>query len=151
MRYPTRRNGLIVPPAEIGFTVPTVEQLQTRGLTSIHHGYYPAPRFDSERYASVFRNLIDNTYPMLNVEHNQGKPTLHSRYREGVKRPSDSLMIEVVDDYLMMNGVIVCVKEHRTCSTYQIQPEEWRHIKKGYRNATGLGRRPSASFTDLAS
>jgi len=133
MRYPTRRSGLIVPPAELGFTVPTPEQIETRRLCTIHHGHYPRKNYEQTRYASVFRNLITNVFPMLGVEHNLGQENLHSRY-DAPKRPHDSLMIEVLDDYLVMNGVIECIREKQTRQTYQIMPEEWRHIKRGYRS-----------------
>ena len=131
--YPVRKGGLIVPPGELGFSIPTPEQLGTRGLCSIHHGYYPVNRFNQTRYGSVFRNLITNTYPMLNTEHNQGQGTLHTRYREGVFKPNDGVMIEVVDEYLAENGVIRCRRENHTREVYEIQPKDWQHTRLAYK------------------
>lgn len=134
MKYPTRRNGLIVPPAELGFAVPTIEQIGTRGLVNIHHGYFPRFRFDYVRYVGVFRNLVDNTFQMIQTEHNQGQRTLHTQFRDGVPKPSEALMVEIVEDHLFMNGSITCVRENHTSSTYVIEQPEWRHIKKGYKS-----------------
>lgn len=128
MKYPTRRSGLIVPPAEIGLTVPTPEQLQTRRVCTVHHGYWERHRYDI-RHRAVFRSLVTNTFPLLAEEH----VDLHEKF-DAPKRPRDSLMIEVLDDYLVMNGVIECVKEKATRQVYRIQPEEWTVIKKGYRS-----------------
>ncbi len=132
MRYPTR-NGLIVPPQEIGFSVPSPEAMEKRGAVTSHHGYYERARYIDVRFRCVFRNLITNVYPMLAEEHVQ----LHERY-DAPKRPKDDLMIEVVDDYLTMNGIIECIREKHTRQTYQILPEEWRHIRRGYRGQNRL-------------
>jgi hypothetical protein len=146
MRYPTRQGGLIVPPTELGFHAPTPEQFNTRRLTTNHHGYFERHRYADLRYRMVFRNLVSNVYNLLADEH----VSLHEQF-DAPKRPRDSLMIEVLDDYLVMNGVIECIREKQTRQTYQIQPEEWRHIKRGYRNETGLGRRPSVQPAHVAS
>jgi len=127
MRWPTRRSGLIVPPSELGFTTPTPEQVHTRRICTVHHGYWEHARYNDVRFRSVFRNLVDNTFLLMADEH----LNLHEEY-DAPKRPKDSVMIEVVDDYLSMNGVIHCIKEKHTRGVYQIQPDEWHHIKKGY-------------------
>ncbi len=141
MKYPTR-GGLIIPPVELGFHAPTPEEYNTRRLTTNHHAYFERHRYDI-RHRAVFRNLVTNVYPLLAVEH----VSLHEQF-DAPKRPHDSLMIEVLDDYLVMNGVIECIREKQTRQTYQIQPEEWRHIKRGYRSGTRqVGRFASLQAT----
>lgn len=132
-KYPTR-NGLIISPYELGFHQPTPIELGTRRLVTRHHGYFDYARYDDVRFRSVFRSLIDHVIPMLGTEHNLGQYTLHSMY-EAPQRPPDTLMIEVLDDYLALNGIIECAREKKTCETYQIQPEEWTHIKKEYKGS----------------
>ena len=131
MRWPTRRDGLIVPPSELGFVAPTVEQLATRRQATIHHGYWERARYNDVRFRSIFRNLVTNTFPLLADQHLQ----LHEDF-DAPKRPRDDMMVEVIDDYLIMNGVIHCIKEKHTRSCYQIQPEDWLNIKRGYRSGT---------------
>jgi hypothetical protein len=137
MLYPTRRNGLIVPPAELGYTVPTPEQLATRRLCTMHHGNFPRRDYQYARYASVFRNLVPNVFPMIAVEHNLGADNLHGQY-SAPKKPHDSLMIEVLDDYLAEHGVIECIREKQTRQTYFIEFEEFQIIKRGYRGQTKM-------------
>lgn len=131
--YPVRRGGLIVPPQELGYTVPTPEQIGTRGLTSVHHGYYPRPRFDQTRYASVFRNILPNVFDMIGTEHNLGQDTVHSRYRDGVYKPNDGVMIDFVDEYLDANGVIHCIRENHTREVYEIQRKDWLNTRQAYK------------------
>lgn len=126
MRYPTR-GGLIIPPVELNFPTPTPEQLNTRRATTIHHGYWEKRRYDI-RHRAVFRSLITNVYPLLVDDHIR----LHMDF-DAPKQPHDSLMIEVVDDYLAVNGVVECIREKKTRTTYLIQPEEWQQIRNGYR------------------
>jgi hypothetical protein len=130
MRYPTR-GGLIIPPYELGYTVPTPADLQARRRTNIHHGYWPWNRYQG-RIEQVFASLITNTYPMLSVEHNQGVDNLHADYGPP-PQPSLSQMVEVLDEYISTNGVIECIRHKKTKEHYQLQPEEWNHI----RNAQG--------------
>jgi hypothetical protein len=126
VRYPTR-NGLIIPPSELGFSVPSPEALERRGAVTTHHGYYERARYIDVRFRCVFRNLVSNTYNLLAEEHT----ALHEDF-DAPKRPKDVLMIDVLDDYMALHGVIECIREKKTRTTYQIQPEEWRHIKRGY-------------------
>lgn len=130
MRWPTR-NGLIIPPHEIGFHVPTTEELNTRRAVTIHHGYWERERYLGLRHRTVFRNLITNVYPLLANEHTR----LHEDF-DAPRRPKDSLMIEVLDDFISLHGVIECIREKQTRSTYLIQPEDWAGIKRGYRSGT---------------
>jgi len=132
MRWSTTRSGLAVPPYERGCHVVTPEELETRRLVTMHHGQWPRRNYD-ERYASVFRNLITNVYPLLAHEHAE----LHNEY-DPPKRPPNSLMIEVVDDFLAINGVIECVREKKTRSTYQIDADAWQVIKGGYRGQSQM-------------
>lgn len=136
MKYPTRRSGLAVPPCELGFAVPSPEQLETRGLTSVHHFHFPRTRF-TDPIGSVFRSLETNTTRMLAIEHNIGARSLHAIYREGVSRPSTGVMIDTVDEYLERHGFIVCVKENQTRVHYKITEKEWRHKVKTYRSKDG--------------
>ena len=129
MKYPTR-GGILVPPVELGFHDPTPEEIATRRLTTVHHGWWERYKYDT-RHRVVFRNLIDHAFDLLAVEH----PLLHELY-DAPKRPHDALMIEVLENYLMTHGVIRCIKEKRTKEVYEIQPEEFEHIKKGYKNGT---------------
>lgn len=127
MKYPVRQR-LIISPYELGYQQP--EDVGRRRHVNIHHGYFDRHRYDL-RHRSVFRNLITNVYPMLVEEHNAGRDSLHHVY-DAPPVPPDALMIDVVEEYLALNGVIECVKEKQTRQTYRIQPEEWQHIKKGY-------------------
>jgi hypothetical protein len=47
--------------------------------------------------------------------------------------PRDSLMIDVIDEYLSLNGVINVAYEKRTNQNYQIGSEQWQQIKGFYR------------------
>lgn len=127
MRYPTR-GKLIINPFELGYHQPTEADSPRR--VNVHHGYFDRHRYDL-RHRHVFRNLITNVYPMLVDEHNAGRDSLHHVY-DAPPVPPDVLMIDVVEEYLALNGVIECVREKQTKSTYHIQPEEWAHIKLGY-------------------
>lgn len=133
MRWPTR-SGLIIAPAELGFTVPTPEQLATRRATTVHHGWWERERYLGLRHRTVFRNLVDHAFPLLAPEHVR----LHEDF-DAPRRPKDVLMIDVLDDYMALHGVIECIREKQTRSTYLIQPEDWAGIRRGYRSGcTGL-------------
>jgi hypothetical protein len=128
MGFPTR-NGLAISPYELGFTVPTPEQLETRRAVTIHHGQWERDRYTGPRHRTVFRNLITNTYPMLAPEH----IILHEDYDAPV-RPKDSVMIDVLDEYIALHGFIECIREKQTRSTYIIMPEAYEGIKRGYKS-----------------
>lgn len=125
MRYPTR-NGLVIPVEEMGYT-PTE---RVRRATTNHHNYWERDRYNDVRFRSVFRNLVTNVTTLLIPEH----VDLHERF-DAPKRPSDVLMIDVVEEYLSLHGAIHCVKEKRTNEVYQIEAPEWEHIKGMYRLA----------------
>lgn len=124
MKYPTR-SGLAIPPSELGYA----EVPHERRRTNNHHLYYERYRYD-QRWRSVFRNLTSHVQPMLIEEHTD----LHERF-DSPRVPNDTLMIDVVEEYLSLNGAIDCVREKRTQETYQIQEEEWQMIKGLYRRA----------------
>jgi len=129
VRYPTR-GGLIIPPAEIGLHAPTPEDLGVRRLTSNHHAYFQKAQYHDIRFRAVFRNLVTNVYPLFVPDHAR----LHEEF-DPPKRPKDELMVDVIEEYLSLHGVVECIREKRTREVYQIQPEEWVAIKKGYRRA----------------
>jgi hypothetical protein len=46
--------------------------------------------------------------------------------------PHEGLMIDVLDEYLSLNGVLNIVRERKTNTQYQIHAAEWQQIRKGY-------------------
>jgi len=127
MRYPSN-HGLALPIHELGFEVATPQ----RRLTNNHHLYFEKQRYQDKRFRQIFRGLLPHVYPMYIGQHTD----LHERYSAPVM-PSDFLMIDVVEEYLVMNGVIDVVKEHHTAETYEINSEQWQAIKRQYRGAHG--------------
>lgn len=67
---------------------------------------------------------------MLAYEHNTGHDTLHDRYAPPNK-PKSTIMIDVVEEYLSLNGVINVVHERDTSNTYQVNQERWERIRSG--------------------
>lgn len=129
MRYPTR-NGIIVPPYELGCTIPTPEHRSIRNNVNVHHGFWERKDYQGVQFRSIFRNLIDHTFPMLVVEHNE----LHEDF-DPPKRPEDSRMIEILDDYIAVNGVITVIRESCTRDTQDISIDRWRSIKGSYKRS----------------
>jgi hypothetical protein len=127
VRYPTR-DGLILPPYELGFTIPD-SQAYARRNTQNHHGYFPRRAYD-ENWRRVFRNLLVNVYPMLSYEHN-GIDSLHDSYAPP-RMPKDSLMIDVIEEELATHSVIALVHEKRTNESYHLDLEKWEHIRRSY-------------------
>jgi hypothetical protein len=126
VRYPTRKNGLIIPPYELNFTVPTEEQLNTRRRATIHHGYYNRSNYSGERIHNIFRNLVTNVYPLLAEEHTE----LHNDFSPPIK-PRETLMIDVVEEYLAVNGTVDCIRESKTRQVYQLTANEWERVRNG--------------------
>ncbi len=122
-RYPVR-DGVALPIEEIGYEIVSPE----RRVTNNHHLYFDRAWYMDKRYRQVFRGLLPNVQTMNITDHNE----LHDRF-SGPPMPRDSLMIDVVDEYLFMNGVIDVVRESKTCETYQVMPEQWQSIKGSYR------------------
>lgn len=128
MRYPTR-NGLIVPPSELGFeTVP-----HKRRETSNHHAYFNRAEYRDVSYRRIFRGLVTNVFTLSIYDHQE----LHEVYSPPVM-PKDIQMIDVVEEYLASNGVIDVVREKRTCNTYQIESDTWQNIKSQYGSGHGI-------------
>jgi hypothetical protein len=119
MRYPTQR-GLIVPPNELGIEI----MKPRRRETTNHHGYFNRIDYRDVSYRRIFRGLITNVYT-LDIQAHQN---LHERYSAPVM-PKDALMIDVVDEYLAINGVIDVVREKRTWETYQVTSDQWLAIR----------------------
>lgn len=126
-RYPRYESGLARPVTELGFEV--VEQV--RGKTNNHHLYYPRPNYQSP-LKTTFRNLTDHVHPMWIVEHN----ILHRRYSE-TQIPHEQLMIEVLDEYMALNGVINCVYENKTNQLRQVTQNMYERIRDGQTSPLG--------------
>lgn len=122
-RWP-RQAGLALPIQEIGFEVVQPE----RRLTSQHHLYFPRANYHNIPIRHQFRNLVDHVQTMENSAHSE----LHRRFT-GPPVPRTELMIDVLDEYLALNGVINCVREKKTNDIYQIQPEHWQVIRATFK------------------
>lgn len=118
-RYPTR-NGLAIPVEELGYS-----RLETpiRKQTSNHHLQFERRRYEKEPYMRVFRGLLDRVPIMWIPEH----VDLHDRYSAPIM-PSKFTMIDTVEEYLAINGVIDVVCEHRTNEQYQLTQQQWDRI-----------------------
>lgn len=128
MRWPTR-NGLALPVQELGFDVVPHE----RRTTSQHHLFFERRMYQDSRLHTVFRGLISNVYTMPNQQH----LTLHREF-SAPKMPTDIQMIDCLEEYMSLHGVIECVKEKRTCETYQIESDTWQNIKSQYGSGHGI-------------
>lgn len=115
--YPTR-NGLIISPYELGCTVPTRER------TNIHHGYWPWNKLGDHFISRTFGSLITNTFEMIPEEHNIGRFSLHHDYSPP-KLPNFTTMVEVVDEYLDIQGQIDCIKHNSTREQFIVNREQW--------------------------
>lgn len=128
MRYPVNKQGIALPIQEVGFEV---VQHQRR-LTNRHH-----LQFERNNYTSplqrVFRGLSSRVVDMWIADHNE----LHERY-SAPRVPTDIAMIDVVEEYLSLYGVIDVVREKRTHETYQIESGTWQNIKSQYRSGHGV-------------
>lgn len=128
MRYPVNKQGIALPIQEVGFEV---VQHQQR-LTNRHH-----LQFERNNYTSplqrVFRGLSSRVVDMWIADHNE----LHERY-SAPRVPTDIQMIDVVEEYLSLYGVIDVVREKRTHETYQIESGTWQNIKSQYRSGHGV-------------
>lgn len=129
MRYPTTKAGIAVPPQELGYDV----VLPERRKTSQHHLFFERRMYQDSRLHSVFRGLVSNVYTLPNTQHNE----LHERY-SAPRVPTDTQMIDVVEEYLSLYGVIDVVREKRTHETYQIESGTWQNIKSQYRSGHGV-------------
>jgi len=122
MRYPVR-NGRIVPVTDLGYDIVPFERRQTTN----HHMWYNRVDYMDTRYKQVFRGLLPHVVTMPILQHLD----LHDNFSPP-KQPTDLVMIDVIEEYLSLNGVIDCVRERKTNETYQIEPEQWQQIRGGY-------------------
>lgn len=128
MRYPVNKQGIALPIQEVGFEV---VQHQRR-LTNRHHLQFERNNYTSPLHR-VFRGLSSRVVDMWIADHNE----LHERY-SAPRIPSEVAMIDVVEEYLSLYGVIDVVREKRTHETYQIEPGTWQNIKSQYRSGHGV-------------
>lgn len=122
-RYP-RIQGLALPIQEIGYEVVERE----RRITNQHHLYWPHSYYHNIPIRHQFRNLVDHVQTMRIPDHDD----LHRRFT-GPPVPRTELMIDVLDEYIALNGVINCVREKRTSDVYQIEPNQWQVIRESYK------------------
>jgi hypothetical protein len=107
------------------YASPTEAQLHTRHATNNHHVYFDrADYIHGPRWRGIFRSLVPHVYPMLVTDHFD----LHDQF-DAPKMPRDGLMIDVIDEYAALNGVLNLVHEKRTNETYQITLEQWERIR----------------------
>ena len=85
-----------------------------------------------KRYRQIFRGLLPHVQTMRTDDHIE----LHERFSGSVV-PKDSLMIDVIDEYLSLNGVIDVVREKRTRETYELTADQWDLYKRQYRGVHG--------------
>lgn len=117
-RYPTSQ-GLAIPIQQLGYEVVLPERRQT----SQHHLYFPRRLYDQTPVRHLFRNLVDHVQTMDNQPHRE----LHYRYT-GPVLPRRELMIDVMDEYVALHGVLDFVSEKRTSQTYQLSEEQYQNI-----------------------
>lgn len=118
MRYPTR-DGLAISPYELGY-----EQVAPqRRISNSHHRYWPRNNYQGF-VTHIFRGLVTNVHTMYIEEHDQ----LHRDF-SAPQMPKEGLMIDCIDEYLALNGVIEVVKDRVTAQHYQITAEQWARIR----------------------
>ena len=126
-RWPTTKSGLAVSPAELGYeTVP-----YKRGVTNNHHQYWPRAKYAEQPLLRTFRGLPLHVNTLRITQHSE----LHEDY-DPPKTPSLNAMIDVVEEYLFMNGVIDVIRESKTNEMYQLNSEQWQNIRNGQNERT---------------
>lgn len=120
-RYPTR-NGIAIPVTELGYEIAAHE----KGKTNNHHLYFPRGKYVERPLSRIFRGLPLHVVTMLVPEHVE----LHHEY-DPPKSPPTHQMIDIIDEYLFMNGAINVVSESNTSHTYQVMQSKWEAIKNG--------------------
>lgn len=115
-------------PYELGRTVPTQEQIASRGVVTNHHLYFCKRDYMSIRWRQIFRALPEHVVPLLKEEHSE----LHNEF-DPPKMPKDTLMIDVIEEHLATHGTIECVRENKTNEVYEIPLESWEMVKGLYR------------------
>ena len=127
MKYPTR-GGLVVPPIELGFNDPSPENFRYRNTTN-HHWYWTRQQYGRSAIHHTFRNLVDHVSPLVKEEH-QG---LHDKYSPP-QIPHAGLMIDVLDEYMALNGVINLVREKATNEVREMSAEHWDLTRLSYKS-----------------
>lgn len=124
------RNGQIISPYELGYTIPSAEQIERRGAVNMHHLFFDKDWYMGVKYRQFFRGLLPHVVPMLVDEH----VAYHNRYSAPVM-PSDSHMIGVLDDYMQQHGQLDVVYEKHTRQSYIVEPAQWVIAKQQYKGA----------------
>ena len=119
MRYPTTKSGLALPITAVGYEAVPYQ----RKLTNRHH-----LQFERNDYTSplqrVFRGLLSRVVDMRIIDHQD----LHEKFN-APRMPSNIVMIDTLEEYLAINGVIDVVREKRTWETYQVTSDQWLAIR----------------------
>lgn len=131
MRWPVNERGVAKSVTEVGLEIVEFK----RGETSNHHLEYPKRNFgfENKRWRGVFRNLL----PLVETLRVPDHIYTHDRFAPP-KMPTDIVMIDYIEEYLDVNGVIECVYEKRTNQSYQIGSDTWQNIKSQYRSGHGI-------------
>jgi len=123
-RWPTTKNGLAIPPVELGYE--TIERV--RGRTTNHHTYWTGSWYRQEHHTQLFRGLITHVNTLNRQEHAE----LHDRYSPP-KHPKVDAMIDVLDGYIEQHGQLDIVRERKTNELYRVSPASWENIRKRVR------------------
>ena len=124
MKYPVNRNGLAVPVEEVGYDVVPFQRRQTNR----HHMPWSRQAYSDSSLHQIFRGLADRVVDLRIEQHDN----LHDRF-SAPRMPSEVAMIDCVEEYLSLNGVIDVVCERKTHQLYQVGPDRWDLIKGGFR------------------
>lgn len=125
-RYPTQSGGRIVPVTELGFEIVPHE----RRHTTNHHMWFNRASYQDTRIKQVFRGLLPHVVTLPVYQHQE----LHDIYSAPVI-PKEVHMVDVLEEYMALNGVLDVVREKKTNQVYQIEPDQWQQIKGLYRSA----------------
>jgi len=128
VRYPVDSSGLAIHPYELGFSIPTQENLRYRN-TSNHHHFWTRQQYGRSAIHHTFRNLVDHVSPLVRQEHQ----SLHDKYSPP-QMPHVGLMIDVLDEYMALNGVINLVREKATNEVREMSAEHWDLTRLSYKS-----------------
>lgn len=123
-RYPVNKQGIAISPYELGYNIPSLEDIKDRETNNHHHHFHSWQYQDQLGF--IFRNLVDNLSPLYFSEHNH----LHRHY-EAPKRPRQAVMIEAIEERLAVFGTVEVVLKKCTNHTRLIAPEQWARMKNG--------------------
>ena len=121
MRYPSK-NGLALPIQEVGYE-PVVYM---RRVTNRHHLQFNRAEYARSPLRRIFRGLSNRVVDMYIADHTE----LHNRFRPPII-PTDIQMIDCVEEFLSIHGVIECVREKNTHDPYLVGQDQWEQIKRG--------------------